>query len=240
MKEITVFDQTIKHDADGRFCLNDIHKAAMSCGYASESQRPGPFMQSASVQAFIAEIESNATIPAVKKSSGRYGGTYATELVALRYAGWISAKVEVAVYQTFQKVLHANEALTHDLIERQTDSGAIERLAARAQGKVARLGYTATLKDHGVTGAGFGQCTNAIYGPLFGGTAKQLREQAGLAARANIREHMDSKALISTMFAEMVAAERIRKNKASGNAQCVMHSNNAATETRRVVDGVGI
>ncbi len=59
-------------------------------------QRPSAFLQSDSVKGFVAELdESDATIIASVKSikGGKKQGTYATELVALRYAGWISAKV---------------------------------------------------------------------------------------------------------------------------------------------------
>ena len=53
---ITVFEKTIRIDADGRFCLNDIHKAAMANGKATESQRPGAFLQSDGVKGFVAEL----------------------------------------------------------------------------------------------------------------------------------------------------------------------------------------
>ena len=83
---ITVFEKTIRIDAEGRFCLNDIHKAAMANGSATESQRPGSFFQSESVQSFVEAVDENATIVAVKKTQGRNGGTYATELVAVMFA----------------------------------------------------------------------------------------------------------------------------------------------------------
>ena len=239
-KTITIFNKTIRQDADGRFCLNDLHKAAMANSQATESQRPGAFLQSDSVKGFISAVDDNAIIVAIKKSAGRNGGTYATELVALRYAGWISPKVEIEVYKTFQKVANADEGLTHDLIERQQDPEAQRRLATRAQSKVSRLAYTDTLKQHGVNGIGYALCTNAIYKPLFGAGASDFRKSKGLAKKANVRECMSSMELAATMFAEEVAADRIRKAEAHGNEQCQKHSENAAKETRRVLDNTGM
>lgn len=68
-KSITVFDKTIRTDADGRFCLNDLHKAAMANGKATKSQRPGVFLDSNSVKGFIAELdETDAAFTASVKS----------------------------------------------------------------------------------------------------------------------------------------------------------------------------
>lgn len=51
-------------------------------------------VDSAPAKAFIEVIEGEATTVASVKTTkgGSNQGTYATELVALRYAGWISAK----------------------------------------------------------------------------------------------------------------------------------------------------
>lgn len=233
---ITIFDTTIRQDADGRFCLNDLHKAAMANGQATESQRPSNFLKSDSIVEFVSLINENATNVAVKKAQGRNGGTYATELVALRYAGWISARVEVEVYKTFQKVAQADEALTHDMLERQRDPEASKRLAVRAQSKVIRNNFTDGLKDHGVTGKGYALCTNAIYEPLFGTNAKGLLALKNLPQSSNAREAMDRRELVAVMFAEEVALARIEREDARGNNECIQHSYTAATETKRVLN----
>ena len=235
-KSITLFNVTIRTDADGRYCLNDLHKAAMASGNATESQRPGSFLQGSPAQAFLQALNETATAVAVKTTTGRNGGTYATELVALRYAGWISPKVEVEVYRTFQKVANADEDLTHDLIERQQDPEAAKRLAARAQSKVIRNAFTDGLQRHGVTGAGYGMCTNAIYRALFGTDANGLKELKNLPQKANVREAMDRREIVATMFAEEVALARIEHENSHGNTACAKQSYSAGKETRQVLD----
>lgn len=106
---------SIRRDAEGRYSLNDLRRAAMMAGKATESQRPGNFLKADTVQAFIAAYdaeESDATkiasgdakifasVHSVK--GGKSQGTYAAELIAIRYAAWIDPSFEVKVYRTFQ------------------------------------------------------------------------------------------------------------------------------------------
>lgn len=239
MTEIVVFDTKIKQDENGRYSLNDLHKAAMAKGHATISHRPAGYLRNANVKAFIDELDLEARNCASVKSikGGKNQGTYATELVALRYAGWISAKVEVEVYKTFQKVLHNDEGLTHQLIEGQQDPKAQQRLAIRAQSKVARQKYTDTLKDHGVDDPRmYGHCTDAMYKELFGHNAKGLRIEKGLSAKANVRNNMDSDELTVVMFTELLAQKRIIKDEAKGYYECKDKSAKAAIDTKEVID----
>lgn len=238
-KTITLFEKTIRQDENGRYCLNDLHKAAMANDEATPNHRPTEFLRSEPVKEFLGELEKVGNSH-IKTARGRNGGTYATELVALRYAGWISAKVEVEVYKTFQKVANADEGLTHDLIERQADPEAQKRIAARAQSKMIRQTYTDGLKDHGVTGKGYALCTNAIYDPIFGYDAKGMRKAKNLPKTANLRDTMDRRELVTTMFAEEVALARLERERAHGNSECAKHSRAAAMESKNVMDGVQI
>lgn len=42
-----------RQDDEGRYCLNDLHKAAMAAGKATLSQRPGESLKTASVSEFV-------------------------------------------------------------------------------------------------------------------------------------------------------------------------------------------
>lgn len=235
---ITLFNTIIRQDADGRFCLNDLHKAAMANGQATMAKKPSEFLRYESIKSFVAELDLEAGNPPSIKTIKGHGitGTYAVELVALRYAGWISARVEVEVYKTFQKVAQADETLTHDMLERQRDPEASKRLAVRAQSKVIRNNFTDGLKDHGVTGSGYALCTNAIYQPLFGTDAKGLRELKKLPQKANVREAMERRELVAVMFSEEVALARIEREQAKGNIECAKQSYGAAKETKTVLE----
>jgi len=208
---IVVFDTTVHVDQDGRFSLNDIHKAAMAKGMASHSQKPGNFLKSADVQRYISRLDSDDTKIAsvIIRKGGKHQGSYGIRAVALRYAAWIDKSLETEVYRIIERVIDADESLTADLIDRQTDTAAQKRLAARAQGKVVRHALTDTLADHGVTGYGYARCTDAVYMPILGAPAKQLRQTRQLPAKANVREHMSMKELAAVMLSEEIAAMRV-------------------------------
>ena len=99
MSKLIIADNTIGINKDGLYCLNDMHKAAMALGKATVSQRPGEFTRYN--EEFIRYSE-NAGMPALKQTKGRNGGTWASELVAMKYAGWMNPVYEVQVYQAVQ------------------------------------------------------------------------------------------------------------------------------------------
>ena len=236
-QSLEVFDTTVHVDQDGRFSLNDIHKAAMAKGYATKSQRPGVFLKSKEVQAYINELDTDATGVAsvVSSKGGKNQGSYGVKLVALRYAAWLDAEAEVDIYSTFAQVLEGDESLTADLIDRQRDPEASKRLAVRAQSKVTRNALTSTLATHGVTGRGYADCTNAIYTPILGGPARQVRESRQLKPKANLREHMSGKELAAVMLSEEIARERIDQTNTNGNEPCAIECNTAARRVRSIL-----
>lgn len=136
LKSVAVDGNVIRQDKQGRYSLNDLHKAAMVAGVATESHAPSKFLRNDKVQDFIKAIEdqNNTPIPigqncpnlknqqvtiagnspnhvnqqlkpVVSKRGGEDtgGGTWAVELVAIRYAAWINPHYEVKIYKTFQE-----------------------------------------------------------------------------------------------------------------------------------------
>ena len=100
MSKLIIADTTVGINKDGLYCLNHLHKAAMAQGRATESQRPGAFTKS---QAGFIEAVDATGIASVKTVKGGVSqGTWAVELVAMKYAGWIDPAYEVQVYQAVQ------------------------------------------------------------------------------------------------------------------------------------------
>lgn len=105
---IVIESHSIAVKADGMYCLNDLHKAAMALGKATESQRPGAFFDAETNREFARVVSESAGIAAFKSIKGRNGGTWAVELVAMKYAGWIDASFEVQVYAAAQALRHGD------------------------------------------------------------------------------------------------------------------------------------
>ena len=97
MKDLLVIESVqIRQDAHGRYSLNDLHKAAMANGKATESQRPGAFLQSDPVKAFVDALDAeNISV----KKGGCDQGTWASREVLLKYAIWLHHELEGVIYK---------------------------------------------------------------------------------------------------------------------------------------------
>jgi len=107
MGKLIIADSEVTINKDGMYCLNDLHRIAVANGQATESQRPSVFV--ASQKDFIDAVNSEAVTDAsVKTVKGGKSGTYAVELVAMKYAGWINPRYEVQVYKAVQALKHGD------------------------------------------------------------------------------------------------------------------------------------
>ncbi len=76
----------IRQDAEGRYCLNDLHQAAGG----ENRHQPAFFFKRPEIVELMAEINSSPQkIKPVETSRGRYGGTYVVDDLALTYAMWV-------------------------------------------------------------------------------------------------------------------------------------------------------
>ncbi|EAO5937162.1 KilA-N domain-containing protein [Salmonella enterica] len=99
---------SVRVDEEGRYSLNDLHAAAVAEGKATESQRPSNFIKSGQVKRFVHELTKATKIASVKIiKGGTQSGIWGLELVAIRYAAWLSVEFEIKVYQTFQMVMRS-------------------------------------------------------------------------------------------------------------------------------------
>ncbi|QPB30582.1 KilA-N domain-containing protein [Citrobacter amalonaticus] len=97
---------SVRVDSEGCYNLNDLHSAAVANGDATENQRPSQFMRSRQVRNFVDTLTRVQKCTAVKTINGGLNhGVWALELVAIRYAAWLSAEFEIRVYQTFQALM---------------------------------------------------------------------------------------------------------------------------------------
>lgn len=117
MPALIIADVAVRTDAAGRYCLNDLHRAA---GGASKD-RPSKWLDAEKTQDLIREIEAgkpaseqNQALRVVKGGDGWQGTFIAKELV-YAYAMWISPAFHL-------KVIRAYDAL----VTQQPHPGAID------------------------------------------------------------------------------------------------------------------
>ena len=89
----------ITTDEVGRFNLNALHKASG----LGKAKQPNNWLRLDQTKELIAEILNSSDMRnnPIKSSTGKNGGTFAHELLAISYAGWISSKFQLQVNQTF-------------------------------------------------------------------------------------------------------------------------------------------
>lgn len=90
----------INTDAEGRYNLNALHKASGG----DNAKRPSLWLANKQARELIDELSKNSCLGQQVVKSVRGGtnpGTFAHELLAVEYAGWISASFRLQVNQTF-------------------------------------------------------------------------------------------------------------------------------------------
>lgn len=104
MSALTIAGISIHRDVDGRFSLNDLHRAAGGEG----RHRPSLWRENQQAKDLIAEVELEAGIPAlVSIKGGAAGGTYAAKELVYAYAMWISAAFHLKVIRAYDAMVTA-------------------------------------------------------------------------------------------------------------------------------------
>lgn len=141
---LVIADTLIHQDADGRYCLNDFHKAAGG----EEKHKLSNFLRLEQTKALIEEINQGSDLSLDRCSEmsiaievikgGNNQGTYGVKELVYAYAMWISPKFHLAVIRAYdalvtgtliQKDSHIDELLATQrlLIESQQDQIAFIR-----------------------------------------------------------------------------------------------------------------
>ena len=94
---LVIAGSTVKTDEEGRYCLNDLHKAA---GGAAKHQ-PAHFFETVGKELVNELTLENPRIKPVQAKAGRYGGTYVVRELVYAYAMWISPKLHLEVIRGY-------------------------------------------------------------------------------------------------------------------------------------------
>ncbi len=103
---LKISDISVRQDSEGRYCLNDLHKASGN----SAKHKPSEYLRNQQAKDLIAEIELEAGNPAIKTIKGRgLTGTYVVKELVYAYAMWISAKFHIAVIRAYDAIQDTQE-----------------------------------------------------------------------------------------------------------------------------------
>ncbi|MEB2439582.1 KilA-N domain-containing protein [Citrobacter braakii] len=119
MSQLLVIDGvSVRRDMDGRFCLNDLHRASGG----EKRHQPSNWASLSQTQELIAEISSAPDItgaaPIITVAGGNNQGTFVCKELVYSYAMWISPKFNLKVIRTFDAAhTPSSNAPTSDKIQ---------------------------------------------------------------------------------------------------------------------------
>jgi hypothetical protein len=161
----------------------------------------------------------------------------------LAYAEHLSTDVHRRVHEGFREWVE--EEANPDLKAVRAIEGYRRRgkddawIAARLDGLVRRGQLTDDLKAHGVEGAGYAICTDAINQEVLGMSAREIKQSLGLAKSASVRDRLSEGDLDDLRIAEVAARRRVNGQQARGNLACARACREAAAATRKFLDSMG-
>lgn len=131
-----------------------------------------------------------------------------------------------------QILANPDKAVNHAVFKWKKQGRSNEWIEQRLKGIHQRHKFTDTLKEHGVTKPfQYAVCTNKIYEPLLGGTAKEIKEERGLV---DIREGLSDVELMAVGLAEALASRKMREEKLKGFKPCREACEDSGSRVSRV------
>jgi hypothetical protein len=109
MSHLTILNTEIRADEHGRYCLNDLHRAAGSV----VRHRPGQWTRTAPFKELVSELRKDASMhldPVGSVHGGADRGTYVCRELVIAYAMWVSPAFMLQVIRAFdgaqQQAMH--------------------------------------------------------------------------------------------------------------------------------------
>ncbi|UNH23122.1 KilA-N domain-containing protein [Moellerella wisconsensis] len=108
MNQLVIDGVSVRQDFNGRFCLNDLHRAAGN----ENRHKPGYFLNNEQTKMLISELlfsggnpASIENQPVMVVNGGYERGSYACKELIYAYAMWISPSFSLKVIRTFDAVV---------------------------------------------------------------------------------------------------------------------------------------
>lgn len=241
-RNLVLRGKQIAEDSAGNICLDDIWVLAK----APNTKQPKFWRGIRSVQGLVTEVQKKVTSDYLKRNlplspvlyskQGRGNkGTFAHPILAAAYAGYLSPKLEIEIREIWLRYRSGDATLADEILQRASTEANVWA-GVRALSRAQRVKYTDTLKEHGVEGRGYMDCTEALYLNLLGAKSYHLRATRGLAKKASLRDNFSVPELSFVMAAEALSAERIADTGCQGNHECEQATGISASAIRRAIE----
>ncbi|CAG2089157.1 phage antirepressor KilAC domain-containing protein [Xanthomonas arboricola pv. juglandis] len=148
MSQLTIANTEIRRDAEGRYCLNDLHRAAGG----QKRHQPANWLRMDQSQALAHEIDRSSDVRSVLSTAGgTVQGTFVAKELVYAYAMWISPAFHLQVIRAYDQMVTAPSS---DPLVLLSDPAALRGLLASYAGRVEELEPKAAALDRIATAEG--------------------------------------------------------------------------------------
>lgn len=179
MNTLVLATVLIRQDAQGRYCLNDLHKASGSL----DKDQPSMFLRNKQTQDLAQELNyaNLQSLEAIQTIEGRKGGTYVVKELVYAYAMWISPRFHLQVIRAYDDLVNQRVALVSKLPVRHD---------ARVEYKPMQEALRQAREEAGKETKHFHYANEAdmLNRIVLGRSSKQYREHHQIAEARNLRD----------------------------------------------------
>lgn len=218
-------ETAIQQASDGMLNLTDMWRAAGS----PVSKDPSKWVRLDGTQDLIEVLAVNVRQAHILRAAkGRGGSTWAVANLAIAYAkylspefhAWANSVVVERIEEENDPELGITRSRARAVKSWQRKGRSTGWIQKRLEGIEARNEFTDKLQQRGVNDFGYAYCTNAIYRPLLGGGATEVKKSRELPPKANLRDHLKMSELMAVGLSETLAVEAIDKHNLNGQLDC--------------------
>ncbi|VEB42995.1 Uncharacterized phage-encoded protein [Chromobacterium violaceum] len=116
--QLNIAGIVIRQDAEGRYCLNDLHRAA------GDLPKHAPALWERQASELVEEIQKDTKSYVLAKLRGRNGGTYVAKELVYAYAMWISPRFHLEVIRAYDQIMTKGIAMRTDVAQAAIDNPA--------------------------------------------------------------------------------------------------------------------
>ena len=205
MNALTLTKITIRQDAEGRYCLNDLHKASVANGANERTTEPAKFLASTKTTELVQELQatqkSGSLIEPVKTvlGKGKNQGTFVVKELVYAYAMWISPRFHLQVIRAYDELVAQKVTLASKLPVRHD---------ARVEYKPMQEALRQAREELGKETKHFHYSNEAdmLNRIVLGMTSKQYKEHHSLLEDKSLRDTLTSLELAA--FADLERANK--------------------------------
>jgi len=192
MNDLIIDTITIRKDSEGRFCLNDLHKAS---GGASRHQ-PGKWLENKQTKDLLDALMTvtgnpvTEQIQPLKILQGGDGlqGTFVCEDLVYDYAMWISAEFKIKVIRAYRSLVEIPapvQPVLHPMTEADLVSNAVENMIKIANAFGFKGNQALLMADKGVKKLTGQSAIALLEAPLLSSTKSVLLTPTDIGMQLN-------------------------------------------------------